>query len=142
MSEFDFGSSATNVLRWMAILACNALRNQNYQSMLNQGVLPINQNLHLLCSTRTYSSAAPDVGKYWARRMTFGTALLGPQTVKRSWFLGGSEGYKNTIGITNTVIFRVAAWEDCIEDKLLQYSSPGGDITYVDQQVYPTVPVP
>jgi hypothetical protein len=142
MSAFDFGSSATNGLRWMAILACNALRDQNYQSMNNRGVLPINQNLHLLCSTKTYAPSAPDIGRYWARRMTFGTYSLGPQTVRRSWFLGGSEGYKNTVGITNTVHFRVAGWEECLEDKLLDYSSPGGDLLVRDQQVYPTVPVP
>jgi hypothetical protein len=138
----SLGSSGPNGLRWMAILACNTLRDQNYQSMLNRGVLPINQNLHLLCSTSTYASAAPDVGKYFARRMIFGTFGLGPQTVKRSWFLGGSEGYKYTFGITNTTVFRVAGWEDCFDDKLAEYSSPGGSIIYQDQQVWPTVLVP
>jgi hypothetical protein len=147
LSEFDFGSPGTVGLRWMAILACNALRDDNYVSMYNRGVLPINDDLHLLCSATTYSYAADDLGAIWAKQMTSGGAFAPPQTVKRAWFLGGSLGYKGETGITNTVIFRVAGWPNCFSDKLLNYAastdSPDpSHITFEDQQVWPTVPVP
>src|SRR5665213_297126 len=75
LSEFVLGGN----LRFMAILACNTLRDDNYNSMLNQGALPIGNNLHLLCSASTFVGCG-DVGGLWAYNMTkssfFGLAVL------------------------------------------------------------------
>ncbi len=49
MSEMNFGgSSPTNGLKWMAILACNSLYHTAWNSMQSQQVKPYNGNLHLL----------------------------------------------------------------------------------------------
>lgn len=84
LSEFGMGGN----LRWMAILACNTLRDQNYNSMLSQGALPIKNNLHLLCAASTFS-ACGDVGGLWANNMTKSSFLGfgGPETVQQAWYV-------------------------------------------------------
>ena len=139
-SEFHFGS--TN-LKWMAFLACNTLRDANYDSMNNRGVLPFDDKLHLFCSGKTILYAGNDVGFYFAKHMTKGGFLTSAQTVKRSWFLGGKDGYKNGFGITNTVVFRVAGHQECFGDTLKNSVEPSTqDIVKEDQQVYPPVNIP
>ena len=146
LSECNFGS--TN-LRWMGIYSCSALRDQNYQSMYNAQVLPINPNLHLLCSTRSFFYLNDSLGAFWALYMQIGaTPGAGPATVKRAWFLSVRDVYKimKNVPSTPTVTLRVAGWPNCFNDKLTLYSAPGttdpSEIVYEDQQVWPAVNIP
>ncbi len=133
LSEFGFGGN----LRFMAILACNPLRDQNANSMKSQGSLPIKSNLHLLCSASTFS-ACGDVGGLWAYNMT-GGIFRPAQTIVQAWFNAGQTQYTVLTNWTyGTIIFRVAGQDNCFGDKLKSYqSSTSGNISHQDQQVYP-----
>ncbi|HEY0552165.1 MAG TPA: DUF6345 domain-containing protein [Verrucomicrobiae bacterium] len=146
LSECSFGS--TN-LRWMGMYACSSLRDQNYQSMYNIQVLPINPNLHLLCSTRSFMYINDSIGAFWSLYMHHGaTATSGAETVKRAWFLSVRDVYKlvKKMPTGQTVTLRVAGWPNCFGDKLTTYSNPGtsdpSQIAYEDQQVWPSVTIP
>jgi len=136
LSEFGLGGN----LRFMAILACNILRDDNYNSMMEQGALPIGNNLHLLCSASTFVGCG-DVGGLWAYNMTKGFFQGGAETVQQAWYDAGHTQYAN-LNPTNwtygTIIFRVAGQDNCLNDKLKDYqSTTSGNITHQDQQVYP-----
>ncbi|HTD66336.1 MAG TPA: FlgD immunoglobulin-like domain containing protein [Candidatus Limnocylindria bacterium] len=143
-SEISFGS--TN-LRWVGWIGCNLLRDQNYQSMYNQQVLPINPNLHLFLSAKTILYLDGKLAANWAAYMTKG-AGFGPETIRRSWFLAGAYTFGNGQGIPSgtTIIYRVAGWPNCMNDKLLLYAAPGtsdpSEITYVDHQTFPVLQQP
>lgn len=135
LSEFGLGGN----LRWMAILACNSLRDQNYNSMANAGVLPIKSNLHLLCGTTTVSYMSNDIGTLWAAKM-LGSLLHSPQTIEQAWYGAGHDAYHNATNIPSgsTVVFRVAGFENCFNDTLQRYAgSTSGDIISHTQPVYP-----
>jgi len=128
LSEFQFGGN----LRWMAILACNALRPDNYDDMDWSLVLPISEDLHLLLSGSTVLCNQPDIGNLWAKKM------LGSKTVAEAWFEAGTKAYQNQPpgSITNVIRFRVAGWPSCFGDRLKSYSAPDGDtIEYIDTLV-------
>lgn len=141
-SECSFGS--TN-LRWMAVFACNFLRDQNYQSMYNQQVLPINPNLHLLCTGRSTIHGVPELLQLWAEYMTKGKGFFGsPMTVRQAFFVASEDGYGNpkySFPGGTVVAMRVAGWPNCMDDKLFSYFAPGttdpSQITFDDHQVYP-----
>ena len=146
LSECSFGS--TN-LRWLGTYACSALRDQNYQSMYSAQVLPINPNLHLLCSTRSFFYGNDSLGSFWALYMHIGaTPGAGAATIKRAWFLSVRDVYKlvKVLPSTPVVTLRVAGWPNCFNDKLTLYSAPGtsdpSEIVYEDQQVWPVVNIP
>jgi len=142
LSECSFGSAN---LRWMAVFACNALRSQNYSSMYNGAVLPINPDLHLLCSASSTVYGAPELLQLWAQYMTKGRTLFGGvETVKDAWFLSAQDAYANprySVPSGAVVTMRVSGWPNCMGDKLRLYSAPGttdlSRITYQDLQVYP-----
>jgi hypothetical protein len=139
LDDCSFGGSGTNGLKWMAILACNALNNTPYNSMYYYGCLPINNDLHLLLSASTVETAAPTLGTLWAQKM-LGVGTNAPETVEQAWFDAGSQAY---IPETNhiTITFRVAGWPDAFTDHLSDTaSSPGTgnslDITKQDHTVF------
>lgn len=133
MSEFGFGGS----LRWVAVLACNSLRDQNYNSMLGNGVLPIPSNLHLLCGTTTISYMSDNIGELWAAKM-LGSFFTSPETVEQAWYDGAHNSYQYATNISNTVIFRVAGSDNCFSDTLKNYAGgTSGNITSTTRQVYP-----
>jgi len=142
LSECSFGSAN---LRWMAVFACNALREENYSSMYKGAVLPINPDLHLLCSASSTVYGAPEILRLWAKYMTKGrTPIGGVETVRDAWFLSAQDAYANpkySIPSGAVVTMRVAGWPNCMNDKLRLYSPPGttdlSRITYQEQQVYP-----
>jgi hypothetical protein len=138
LSECDFGSAN---LRWMALFGCNLLHDDNYQDMYNKLVLPINNDLHLLLSARTSVFMYPEFGRKWAQAM-LGKERGGIQTVKDAWFFAGEETQKLS-NPTTIVVFRVAGWHACLNDKLLDYSTPDSgnpaEIEAVDKQVYPVL---
>jgi hypothetical protein len=141
LADCSFGSSGTNGLRWMALLGCNMLRDDNYQSMYNHLKLPINNNLHLLLGCSTFAGATPDIGKLWAKKMTRNALLGGPQTIENAWYEAGRDAYDGATNIVGTWSFRVAGWPNCFGDTLKEYSEPDSgnpaNITYHDGQVFP-----
>lgn len=146
LSEFRFGDN----LRWMALLTCNNLEDDAYQSMYNKQVLPIgDQNqpwanqLHLLLGCETYSAVTRSFGEVWAKKMK-GGFFSAAETIMDAWFNTGRDAYRNqpATGIfTNALIFRVVGWDTpTFGDKLTQYTVPDPSIDLLehrDRQIYP-----
>ena len=135
LSEFGLGGN----LRWMAILACNVLRGQNYSSMANAGVLPFKNNTHLLCGASTVAAVGEDIGQLWAENMT-GSLFTAPQTVSQAWNNAGRTQYSYATNLVggSAIVFRVAGSDNCFSDTLKNYAgSTSGNITFVDTQVWP-----
>lgn len=146
LADCSFGSSGTNGLRWMALLGCSLLRDDNYQSMYNHLKLPINNNLHLLLGASTYAGATADIGELWAKKMTKGGFFTGPEPVWDAWYHAGQDAYHYATNIDNSLYpgpwyFRAAGWPNCFGDKLKEYSDPNSgnpaNITHLDSIVYP-----
>ncbi|MCI0748023.1 MAG: DUF6345 domain-containing protein [Verrucomicrobia subdivision 3 bacterium] len=146
LSEFRFGDN----LRWMALLTCNNLEDDAYQSMYNKLVLPIgDQNqpwanhLHLLLGCSTYSAVTKNFGELWAKKMR-GGAFTVTQTIADAWFNTGRDVYRGQprTGIfTNDLFFRVVGWDTpTFSDRLLSYTVPDpfiDTLTDINQRVYP-----
>jgi hypothetical protein len=136
-SECGFGGN----LRWMGLLSCNMLCDENYNSMLDAGVLPIPSNLHLLCGSTTICFTTDDIGESWASRMFDRGFVFGSytpaETVENAWFDGAHESYTRA-GVASTVTFRVAGSDNCFTDTLQSYAgATSGNLTYDDDQVAP-----
>jgi hypothetical protein len=137
LSEFGFGGAGN--LKWMAILACNSLRDANYQSIVNHGFFPLTSDNHLLCGLTTIGAVGEDIGKFWAEKMT-GGFLTSPETIRQAWYDAGHDQYNNATGLTgiSSIVFRVAGWDNCLDDTLKSPpDSTSGTLDYRDQQVYP-----
>ena len=140
LSDFRFGQS----LKWMAILACNSLQQNAYQSMKNAGVLPIGDtnlgftnHLHMLLGCKTYSAGTFGFGASFAKRLKAGNV------VQDAWSNTGKEQYKGQppVGIyTNTLVFKIVSWDTTLLDTLRTNTTPnasGDTLGSVDVQVYP-----
>ncbi len=133
LGEFGFGGGN---LRWMGILACNSLEDGAYQSMLNKGVLPLQNGNHIICGLTTVGAIGEDIAETWAKKMIGG--LTSPLKVKDAWFAAGRKQYEIATNLTGTISFRAFGWEDCIDDRLDNYSpTTSGDIVHEDSIVYP-----
>ena len=135
MSEFGFGGN----LRWMAVLACNSLQDQSCNSMANAGVLPIPNNLHLLCGTTTVSYMSDNIGELWATKM-LGGFFTRAETVERAWYDGGRQAYQDATNIPSgsIVVFRMAGSDNCFSDTLQSYAGgTSGNITSTTNIVWP-----
>jgi hypothetical protein len=138
ITEMSLGSSNTNGLKWMAIAACNSIRQQNWLNMLNYGVQPANANLHLLLGTDSVVWSGPHVTSYWARYMTRGKIVLTPMSVQESWFTGAQDAYAETFfNYTNVQYFAAAGDAACQNDFLQTNSPPGGTPFYTSVKVWP-----
>lgn len=69
LSDLNLGGSSTNGLRWLGILACSSLPFDQWLSMWQQLVLPINDDMHLLLGGATTIYFVPDFGEKLARQM-------------------------------------------------------------------------
>lgn len=134
LSEFGFGGGN---LKWMAILACNCLHDDQYQSMINSGVFPLTSGNHLLCGMTTIGAIGEDLGEVWAKKMT-GSFLSSPESVKDAWFDAGQAQYQYATNLTGPITFRVAGWDNCLDDTLKSFPDTTSDtMDYRDRQVYP-----
>jgi hypothetical protein len=135
LSECGFGGN----LRWVALLTCFTLRDDNYNSMLDAGVLPIPSNLHLLCGSSTICYTTENIGQLWASKM-FPRGFLwltGAETVENSWYDAGGDAYRGATNITSTVYFRVAGSDNCFGDTLQSYASgTSGNVIFHEQPVF------
>jgi hypothetical protein len=146
LSDFRFGDN----LKWMAMLACNSLQEDAYQTMYNKMVLPIgDQNqawanqTHLLLGCRTYAAVSANFGELWAKKMKGG--FLSPaQTIMDAWFNTGRDVYRGQprTGIfTNDIYFKAVGWDTpTFGDKLREYQEPDPSVDLLEdrnQRVYP-----
>lgn len=138
MSEMNLGSADTNGLKWMAISACNSLRQQNWFNMQNYGIQPWNGNLHLLLGTDSVISVEPQLYAYWARYMTRGKIVLTPMKIQDAWILAAQDAYAETgYNYTNTMFFAATGDAECQDDLLQTNSVPTGNPFYNSVQVWP-----
>lgn len=140
LSEFDFGGGPVG-LRWMGVYACNVLFPHNAQDMYNKGVLPMNQNLHVLCGESTSIYMYPSFGQKWASYMN-GAEAGGVQTVINAWILASQRIHALVNpGAGHPVSMSCAYWPDCVNDTLQGYTDNGStdpsDISFRTVQVYP-----
>jgi hypothetical protein len=71
--------------------------------------------------------------------------IKGKQTIRQAWFDAASKQYREAApgAITNTVVFRVTGYPECIDDTLANSTDPSspsptpGNLTERHSQVYP-----
>ena len=135
LSDFDFGSSAPNGLKWMTVLACNMLNHTAVNSMTANYRMPINDNLHILlgCTTVAYDDSR--IGYQYGRRLTGG--VFGVEAVKDAWFLSGEWAYALD-SLSHSVTFGAIGWPNCMSENVYSPNSPdtGGGTVEIDQVVY------
>ncbi len=136
MSEMNLGNSATNGLKWMAIMACNSLYEPNWLNMVNQGVNPNNGNLHLILGTDSISYTDTHIMGKWATYMNKGTNGT-PLTIKNAWIEAAKDSYDNGYNYPIAMRFAVAGDEACQDDTLQTNSPPSGVPFYISTQVFP-----
>jgi hypothetical protein len=137
LSDMNLGSanSVTNSLRWMAIFACNSLREANYDSMSSGGQLPINSNLHLLLGTDSLCYSTDNIAALWARAI-LGLSFINPQQIWQAWYSEARIAYGSG-SYPGTIKFSVAGWADNLSDTLQSTGGTSGDLQYQSMQVYP-----
>jgi hypothetical protein len=142
MSEMNLGNSATNGLKWMAIAACNSLRQTQWQNMQNAGIKPYNNALHLLMGTDTVVWTDDHIMEKWAQYMTKGKGTNAPMMIKNAWLTAAKDAYAQSgFNYTNAIRFSYAGDTACTSDTLTTTNStPGGTWTYHAEQVWPSVP--
>jgi Family of unknown function (DUF6345) len=135
LSDFDFGGTQPNGLRWMVFATCSALDKNAYDSMDTFSKLPINSNLHLLLGASTTIYFAPDLGQNYAKFLQSNT-----ETIISAWNHTGSYtySYQNGTNMTGIVKFAYSGSDNCTGDSLKSYEDPDGAITYAETKVYPT----
>ena len=135
MCQFGLGGN----LKWMAVLACNSLCDPNYQSMKSNGGIPL-KTTHLVCGTASISWMTENIGKYWAQYLnTTG------EKVRDAWRDAAYKAYHEplTSPISNTVIFRVTGYPECMDDTVATSTAPTNpqsnptNLAKQDYQVYP-----
>lgn len=140
LSEFDFGSSGENGLRWMSILTCNNLINHVYEDCYSKEVMPVNDDLHLLCGAKTSVFIVSNFGLKYSAALT-GSGGVTRKTIVESWFYAGAQSQGVQPGGPHvTVEFRVVGWPNCFSDDLVNYQAPNSgnpaDITFQDSTVF------
>jgi hypothetical protein len=147
MSEMNLGgSSPTNGLKWMAIMACTSLYQANWSSMRSQQVKPYNSNLHMILGCGTDFAAEPLIATYWADYMLgIDPVTSKPRPamkIRDAWYQASLDAYAKlytTITIPNPTVLAVVADSNCTEDYLQTNSVPAGGTWsyYNSKQVYP-----
>ena len=138
MSDMNLGGATTNGLQWMGILACNSLRQGNWNSMRSASRLPINSNLHLILGANSVIWTGYHVGSYWAKYMTVGKNGSGPMQIGTAWTTGVRDAYAETrFNYTNAMSMSVAGASACQNDSLQTNSSPGSTTFYTSSIVWP-----
>ena len=123
----------------MSILDCNNLVDSIYQDCYDKEVLPVGDNLHLLCGASTAIFMVSNFGQKYAGALTgHGTTR---RTIAESWFYAGTQTQgRQTGGPHMSVTFRVIGWPNCFNDDLLNYQTPNSgnpaDISTIDRIVF------
>jgi hypothetical protein len=130
----DMRLGAGGTLRWMTMLTCNTLRDQNIQSYSSAGGLGtiINDNLHLLLSANTVMSGTENTTAFYAanlkKKMTFPTA----------WYKALRDSIaKASTQPSGTRVAKVMGHQPCFNDQLMSWQDPDPGIYSQTNQVYP-----
>lgn len=141
LSEFGFGGPN---LRWMAMLSCNNLQDDVYLDCYDKEALPIGDDFHLLCGSKTPVFIVSDFGIRYSFALTGRDPSVTPRlTIKEAWFFAGSQTqFRQPNNTQRTVVFRVIGWPNNLDsDDLINYQQPDSgnpaDIDYRDLQVTP-----
>jgi hypothetical protein len=105
----------------------------------SHGAIPL-KGTHLLCGTASNAGLGENIAAYWGRNM-----IKSKQSIRVAWSNAGSQQYHEAAArsITNTVIFRVTGYPECIDDTAAVNTAPTspspspGNLVKRDQQVYP-----
>jgi hypothetical protein len=137
LSDMSLGSAngPTNSLHWMAIFACDSLRQANYNSLNNGGQLPITSNLHLLLGTDSICYPTDNLAAIWARAI-LGLSFVNPQQIWQAWYTEAHTVYGSG-SYPVTIKFAAAGWADNFSDTLQSTGGTSGDLQYQSMQVYP-----
>jgi len=128
MAQMKFGASGTNGLKWMVILACNSLRQDNWYSMQNAGITPFNGNLHLLLG----ANSTCDNGNL----VIFAKKMLGLDGRQRE-SIYDAWNESTPFCATRPVQFAIAGFNDCKQDMLTgdNATTPQGSVFYDPLQI-------
>ncbi len=137
MSEVNLGSADTNGLKWMAIDACNSLKEPTRRNMQNHSVQPYNENLNLLLGTDSTTYVDPNLAANWARYMTRGKNGQPPMKVRDAWITGARDAFANGYNYTNSIVYAVTGDFACQDDTLTNNFAPGGTPYYFSDTVWP-----
>jgi len=139
MSDMSLGGTATNGLKWMGILACNSMRQSQWNSMRSFHMLPFNSNLHLVLGANSVISTGAHVASYWAEYITTGPDVgQPPMAIESAWYAGARAAYTETgYSYSNTMFFSASGDANCRSDFLQTNSSPSGTFFYNSVQVWP-----
>lgn len=134
LSDFKFDGPN---LRWMAILACNGLRYENFESMRNKFVLPVGDEFHFICGGNSVLYSHAKIGSRWSYNMNVWNL-----PIWESWYTAGRKSYSEAdpTNITDTVIYSVVGWSSTFNDRLRLYTEPDPSFDFIerdDNQVYP-----
>ena len=127
----------------MGIYACNMLKRDNALDMWNKGVLPMNQNLHILLAEESSIHMYPEFARKWAKYMN-GVEAGGTRTIIDAWNLASRDIHSitNVVPSGHTVEMTCAYWPNCFNDKLLSYTPNDSDdpseILFFRKRVFPT----
>jgi len=137
MCQFGFGSN----LKWMVLDTCFTLtdNNGNFNSMKNHGGIPLKET-HLICSANTTIDMDATIEQRWAQNIM----PTNNEPIADAWFNAGYQAY-HTPAYTNTdtIIFRVAGYPECMSDQVTNNVAPSspssapGNLTKRDFQVSP-----
>jgi hypothetical protein len=123
LSDMDFGSPGVNGLRWMTIMACSILAPYNYGSMNDAGLIPVNNDLHLLLGPSTTAYASPELGKAYANNL-----VVNKKTVVDSFVQAGTTAAAfDPYSIANVIKFAAVGTQSCFSDTLSTYNDPDGN---------------
>ena len=134
LNDMRLGAPGPNGLRWMTLVTCNTLRDQNIQTYLNQGWMDliISANLHLLLGSETTISVNDDTMKYYAQNLKNGETLV------NAWYHAVRRADTEcSPPPSGTRVVRIMGRQPCFGDKLMDWSDPEEGISSTSAQVYP-----
>ena len=135
MCQIGFGGN----LKWMGILACNLA---HYLFQHGERVSNPTENHTSRLRHRVDFCGGGGLLPLWGKKM-LGGIFKSPEKIANAWFDAGHQQYQNATNMVGTTIFRVAGYPECMDDSIQSNvdptspSSAPGNLTKVDQQVYP-----
>lgn len=124
---------AGGTLRWMTMLTCNTLRDQNVQTYTSRGWLStiINDNLHLLLGANTIMSGSENTTAFYAAN------LKKKQTIPTAWYGALRQSLKGSTLTGGPRVAKVMGHQPCFNDKIVDWQDPDPGIYSQTNQVYP-----
>jgi hypothetical protein len=128
----DMRLGAGGNLRWMTMLTCDTLRDQNISTYVNRGWMStiINDNLHLLLGANTIISGSQNTTSFYAAN------LKKKQTIPSAWYNALRDSLKGAT-LSGPRVAKVMGHNPCFGDKLMDFVDPDPGIFSQTNQVWP-----